>query len=156
MTEVPSRSRESVFDTLQSELGGLWQRFWHGGINTGPFDGQDLAPPIEVREYPDRYLMLAELPGVSGQALEVTANATTVILVGQKTEPALEPATETPGSRVVRSERRYGRFRREIVMPGAILPETVCARLCDGVLEVTAAKAPHSMPISIQINTPPS
>lgn len=154
MTDVPDRSRESVFDTLQSELSGLWQRLWHGGIHTGPFDGQDLAPPVEVREYAERYVLLAELPGVNRAALEVSANATTVTLTGQKAVPVLEASAESPDSRVIRSERRYGRFRREIMMPGAILPETVRARLCDGVLEVTAAKAPHSMPISIQINTP--
>lgn len=151
MTDTPSHPHESVFDTLQSELSGLWQRLWHGGIHTGPFDGQDFAPAVEIREYRDRYVLLAELPGVNRAALEVSANATTVTLAGQKDKPPLESSAETTDSRVIRSERRYGRFRREIIMPGAILPETVRARLCDGVLEVTAAKAPHSLPISIQI-----
>ncbi|NLX13685.1 MAG: Hsp20/alpha crystallin family protein [Phycisphaerales bacterium] len=151
MTDVPNRSCESVFDTLQSELGNLWQRFWHSGISTGPFDGQDFAPPIELREYPDRYVLMVELPGVTRETIEVNANATTITLAGQKAEPAFASNPKTPSVHMVRSDRRYGRFRREIIMPGAIQPETTSARLCDGVLEVTAIKPPHSTPISIQV-----
>ena len=151
MTGVPIHSRESVFDTLQTELGTWWQRLWHGGISTGPFDGQDFAPPVELREYPDRYVLLVELPGVNRETIEVNANATTLTLAGQKAKPTFETDTEPPTARIVRTERRYGCFRREIIMPGAIQPETAAARLSDGVLEVTTVKAPHSLPLKIKV-----
>jgi len=58
MTLLGKESLGSISD-LQTGINRLFEQLWHSGIRTGPFDGQDWAPPVEVLEKHDRYEILA-------------------------------------------------------------------------------------------------
>ena len=65
MSRFPFRTPEKLsIDSLQSELSSLIGRWWHCGLATGPLDGQDWAPPVELTEETDAYRVAIELPGV--------------------------------------------------------------------------------------------
>lgn len=150
---VPERLSEKLseklssklwFEGLRAELTELLERWWHCGLSTGPLDGMDWAPPVELRDEPGQYRVLVELPGVERSKIEVLARPTSLTVSGEKAEPLLAAATEheeaaTP--RVLRSQRRYGRFRRIVDLPGPVQTEAISASLADGVLEVTLPKA---------------
>lgn len=140
---------------IQSEVSGVLERLWRTGLSTGPLDGQDYAPAIELREEPARFVLTAEVPGVNASMLDVRADAASVTITGEKpmpAPPAIPGSTEEEVSRVLQCERRFGHFRRTVGLPGSIMTEGVAARLTDGVLTVEMPKAPGSVTHEVRIN----
>ncbi len=143
MTLNPLADRLNL-GTLQSEVARLLDRLWHYGVSTGPLDGLDYAPPVDVQEEPDRFLVTAELPGVDLSALDVSIAGTTLTIQGEKPPAPGSAAGSEPGytqAVLLESGRRYGRFRRTIRLPAAVRHEEVSARMVRGVLEVSIPKA---------------
>jgi len=139
---------------LQSEVARALERLWHCGVSTGPLDGLDYAPPVEVQDEPDRFLVTAELPGVDLSALEVSITGTTLTIQGEKPPAPGSAAAGDPGCTqavLLESGRRYGRFRRTIRLPEAVRSEETSARMVQGVLEVSIPKAVGGEPRSVRV-----
>ena len=66
--------RVSVSD-LQDEFNNVFNRLWHGGVTTGPLDGQDWAPRIDLIDEPDQFVVRAEVPGISAGRIDVGSGA---------------------------------------------------------------------------------
>lgn len=143
---------QQVFGTLQDEMNRVFDRVWHGGISTPPFDGQQWAPALDVYEYPDRFVIHVEVPGVDGNSVDVTCSGNTVTLRGEKRRP-VDVAAETP---YLNRERRYGCFCRSVDLTGKILVDQVSARYQNGVLEVSVPKAESDRPRSVRVEVAPS
>lgn len=166
MSRIPFLSHEKLsLEGLQSEMSNLVKRWWHCGVNTGPLDGQDWAPPIEICDEPGAYRVTIELPGVDRSAIAVTAQEASLVISGEKIEPvrgtgddAAEGDVISPAPRVVYGERRYGRFRRPITLPGPVRSDEVTATLSEGVLSVLVPKAGPARPneIRVEIQAPSS
>lgn len=155
MSRFPFRLPSKVsLEGLQSELSNLVERWWHCGVNTGPLDGQDWAPPVELTEDTDCYRVTLELPGVPRSSIDVTAVGTTLQIVGDKLSATASDSASAP--KVIYSERRYGGFKRLVNMPGPVRINEVAAVLTDGVLTVTLPKATGTGPqdVRIPIRTP--
>ena len=160
MSRIPFFTPEKLsVEGLQSELSGLVRRWWHCGLNTGPLDGQDWAPPLEVREEADCYRVMMEVPGVPRDAIELTAQPNGLLITGEKNGPAemVEPngePSESPPPRVLACERKFGSFRRQVTLPVTIRVSQVAATLKEGVLDVTLpkelGKGPNDVRIEIQ------
>ena len=156
MSRLPFRVPEKLsLEGMQSELSGLIERWWHCGFNTGPLDGQDWAPPMELREEPDCYRVTIELPGVERSAIELKAQTGGVVLSGEKPAPTVPVSPEDPDAQsvqVVQTERRYGSFKRLITVPGPVRLDATSAVLANGVLEVTLPKAEGPTPADVCID----
>ena len=149
MSKIPIPTREQLsIEGLQSQFSNLMEKLWHCGLGTPPLDGQDWAPRVELRDESDRYLVLAELPGVARSAIEVSAQSTSVVLSGEKAGPA---GPDDSGATGGRSERRYGAFRRQIDLPGGIEVDKIPASLADGVLELVLPKAREGRAVNVQV-----
>ena len=133
--------------TLQDEMNRLVERVWHAGVSTGPFDGQEWAPPIDLYEYPERYVMFVELPGVDVKDIDVSHVENALTIRGERHAP-----TGESGARSVRAERRFGGFCRTINLSEEIEPDSVSAKCHNGVLEVTIPKSKANMPKSVKID----
>ena len=143
-----SRGSEPItLGGLQDEVNRLFERVWHAGVSTGPFDGQEWAPPVDTYEAADRYTLYIELPGVDPGAVDVSYVEGSVTLTGEKTAPP--PSTEA--GRLLRKERRFGAFRRSIEVARDIDPERMTARCVQGVLEITLPKAASSVARPIKV-----
>jgi len=132
---------------LQDEMNRLFERLWHGGLSTRPFDGQQWAPPIDLYEHDDRYTLYVEVPGVDASSVDVSYLGSSLTVRGEKLRPT-GVSDETPA---VRSERRFGTFCRTIELPGGVDADRVSAKCCFGVLEVTIPKSEASKPKSIRV-----
>jgi HSP20 family protein len=115
---------------------------------SGPYDrtGAGVFPLINLTESKDRYMLRAELPGVSAHDLDIQATATTLSLAGERKIPE-----EDSGAKYHRRERESGRFSRVISLPGEINPDKVEASLVNGILTITVSKAEASMPRQISV-----
>lgn len=160
MLRTPFRAAERLSLTnIQNEVSTLLERLWHSGLSTGPLDGQDLAPPVEVTEEPDRYLIYVELPGVAAGSVDITAGQMSLSIAGEKA-PVAAPAgaancsAEAPAAaapRTLQNERRYGRFHRIIDLPSSILVDQVTAAIKDGLLTVVLPKSAGAVGSTVRV-----
>ncbi len=95
-------------------------------------------PPVEIVEKPDALVLTAELPGLSGENLDVSFEDDVLTIRGEKSEEKREEKEE-PKYHLF--ERYYGSFARSFVVPRTIDPTKIVADFRDGVLVVTMPKA---------------
>ncbi len=132
---------------FQNEMNRLFERYWHGGISTGPLDGQDWAPALDVLEEEDRYVIRAEVPGLEARDIEVSVSDNTLTLKGHK------PSERREGDErnCLRLERRFGSFHRSVPLPVAVDGASVTATCKKGILEVVLAKKEEHRPKTIRV-----
>ncbi len=106
-------------------------------------DNSDLAPTVEGSWIPavelqnadENLILKAEVPGVDAKDLDVQVMPDAVAIAG---EHRYEKRTEEKGH--LRSELRYGSFRRIIPLPTQVHNDQVKADLKDGILTLTLPK----------------
>lgn len=90
------------------------------------------TPAIETLERNGRFVLRAELPGLSPDDVHVEVQDDAVVIEGERKS---ELEVEEQGR--WRSERAYGRFSRTIPLPENADPEKAEAKFENGVLEVS-------------------
>jgi HSP20 family protein len=103
-------------------------------------------PAVNITEDADAFYVSAELPGVNSADLDLNVTANQLTLAGER-----KISEEAADARYHRREREAGRFSRAISLPGEIDPDNVKARMVDGVLTVTIAKAEKAKPRQIAV-----
>jgi len=98
-------------------------------------------PPIEVFARNGQLVIVAEVPGIEKDKLNVEVDADRVIISGER----LEQHEDQHGS-MYQSERRYGRFARAIELPAGARPDQGNATFANGILEI-------EIPLSAQPST---
>jgi HSP20 family protein len=119
-----------------------------------PVTGEQNAmwvPAFDVIERPDAYQVIAELPGVLPEQLELSFDRNVLTIRGTKA-PSIQH-TENQELRVYTAERIHGSFERSVRLPEFVDAERIEAKLEHGVLNVTVPKAQSAMPRKIAINT---
>lgn len=109
---------------------------------------QGLAPALDVIERNGDFVVKAELPGVKKEDIDVAVeNGVLTIAAESKSEHE-----EKEGDRVIRQERRYGRYVRSLRLGKAVDEKQVQASYKDGVLELVLPKAEEVKPKKITVN----
>ncbi len=142
----PFQDPQMSLGALQDEMNRLFERVWHGGVSTRPFDGQAWAPPIDLFEFDDRYVLFAEIPGVAPESVELSCLGNCLTIRGEKRRP---PDIKQETSR--QSERRFGAFCRTVDLPCEVEADRAGAKFVNGVLEVTVPKSAASRPRTIRV-----
>jgi HSP20 family protein len=102
-------------------------------------------PPINLTEDKDNYYVRAELPGVTGDDLDIQVTANNLAISGERKIAAEE------GVRYHRRDREAGTFSRMISLPGEIDADKIDARLKNGVLSIAISKAEVAKPKQIAV-----
>jgi HSP20 family protein len=89
-------------------------------------------PTVEVMRRDDKLVVSVDLPGMSGDDIEVTIDDGALIVSGERRSQHQEQEGD-----VWRCERSYGRFQRVIPLPEGADPTTTEARFENGVLEIS-------------------
>ena len=101
---------------------------------------------IDLSEHNGAYRLLAELPGVKKEDINVVIDGNQVSI---SAEARRQTAKE--GERVLHSERVFGKWGRAIRLGEEVDEANAVAKFSDGILELTLPKkAPTSRQISIQ------
>ena len=103
-------------------------------------------PAINCYEYPDHYLLTAELPGMKSGDLDLSIADGRLLLKGER-DTIADSATQ--GFR--RMERFRGKWQRSIPLPDRVIEEELSADLNHGVLKITLPKAPENAPRQIAV-----
>ncbi len=120
MAKLPFRKDIPLSLTeVQDEINRLFDRFWHAGLATGPLDGQDWAPSVDVLEEPDQFVIKAEVPGLDTGDVDVSVSENAVTIKGHKSAER----TEGEGLVYLRKERAGGSFSRALSLTAEVVPQ---------------------------------
>jgi HSP20 family protein len=103
------------------------------------------APPIDVYETADRYVIAAELPGLERQEIELALEDSRLTIRCQRNHRFTRTGTNPAGENSIhyhQIERGHGAFSRTFEFADKIDMEAVSADLANGVLTVTLPKIP--------------
>jgi HSP20 family protein len=104
------------------------------------------VPALDVYENKDGFVVKAEMPGMKKEEIEVSLNAGTLSICGERKQES-----ESKGQEWIRSERTFGRFQRTLELPATVQADKVNADYRDGILTVTLPKAEEAKPKQIGV-----
>jgi HSP20 family molecular chaperone IbpA len=105
-----------------------------------------LMPPVQVIENAQGITLLADLPGVPKEKLELNIEGDTVTIEG-------ELALDVPeGLEVTHAEVSFPRFRRVFTLSKELDSNKIAAELVNGVLTLRIPKAEHAQPRRIPVS----
>ncbi len=138
MPLVRWRAPESAF---RNELENLFDTFLQGEGRA-----EDFVPALDVAEEKDRYVVKAELPGLTAKDVNVTVENGMLTIRGEKKQES-----EEKGKNFHRIERRYGSFQRVLALPTTVDASKTEANYKDGVLTVRLTKHEEAKPKAIEV-----
>ncbi len=104
------------------------------------------TPAADVWETPEAYHIDLDIPSVRADAVAVTVEERVLVMSGERARPE-----RAEGERSHRLERRYGRFNRRFALPEDANPDSVEAKVVNGVLEVRIAKREENKPRRVEV-----
>jgi len=128
-------TRNSIFD-LDRFFNDAWPQL------TGTENATFFAPRVDMPEGDGHYEITAELPGVRKEDIQLHVKDGVLTLEAETTQ---ENREEDKG-RVIRQERRYGRFSRSFNLGADVQESDIRASFRDGVLTLQAPKVEEQAP----------
>jgi len=103
-------------------------------------------PRVDVREEAERFVVAADLPGVEGKDIEITADKGVLAIRGER-----RAQKQDSGEGYERFERASGTFLRRFTLPESADAEAIKATHANGVLELSIPKRPQAQPRRISV-----
>jgi HSP20 family protein len=105
------------------------------------------TPRVDIKEEDKRFVILADIPGVDPNAIEIHMDKGILSIKGER---SAETATEN--TKTTRVERSYGSFYRRFALPDSADAEGISATGKFGVLEISIPKKPETTPRRISVS----
>ncbi|PIA27756.1 hypothetical protein AQUCO_07600130v1 [Aquilegia coerulea] len=100
------------------------------------------ATPADVKEYPNSYHFVVDMPGLKSGDIKVQVEEDNVLVISGERKRE----DEKEGAKYLRMERRVGKFMRKFALPENANIDKISAVCQDGVLHVTVEKIPPPEP----------
>lgn len=97
-------------------------------------DAPGWTPPVDLYETSNEFVLIAELPGLSREQIDIQAEDNRIMIRGER-------SGQVPCDHYHRIERGHGHFSRTFALPESVDVDGVSADLKDGLLTVTIPKA---------------
>lgn len=104
------------------------------------------TPSTDIYELGDKIHIVCDLPGVAEKDLDISLEESVLSIVGPQAEQA------PGGHRLIGRGYATGVFKRSFSLMTDINPESVKAKLADGVLRIEIEKAERAKPRRIAVN----
>jgi HSP20 family protein len=104
------------------------------------------TPAFDVYENKDNFTVVAELPGMKKEDIEVSLHQDSLSISGER-----KSDTKSEEAEVYRAERFFGRFQRTITLPTDVAGDKVKANYKDGILTITLPKTEEAKPKQIDV-----
>ncbi len=115
-------------------------------LETPPMARAGWTPAVDIREEPEQFVLLADLPGVAASAIEVQMDKGVLTIKGERAAPAVGE-----GGLFARDERGHGAFQRRFTLPDTADADGIVARSDNGVLEIRIPKRSEAAPRRIPV-----
>jgi len=138
---------------LERRMGRLFEPYgvaeWNGW-NAPESATTAWMPLVDIFEEADFIRLVAELPGVKPENVQIAVENNLLTIKGNKEQVAEEKA-----EKVHRYERTYGAFERIFTLPATVAPEKIKATYDNGVLTVLLPKVEAAKPHLIKVEVAP-
>ncbi len=135
----------TVVNQLQREMNRLFEGR-EGQVEDGNVATSDWIPAVDIRDEPNRFVILADVPGVDVKDIEVQMENGMLSIRGERKHEVKE---DQEGYK--RVERTRGTFYRRFTLPDTADADKVAATCKNGVLEVVIPKQEKVKPRRISI-----
>lgn len=146
MNLVPRIASRNGLRSFDDDFGDLFEGFFRPARRIEPT--RDFVPAVDVSEDEDGYVVRAELPGVKKEDIDVTLEEG-LLTISAETKSESEDKDE---GRVIRQERRYGKYSRSLRLGTQVDEGKVKANYKDGILELALPKSEAVKPRRIAVN----
>ena len=106
----------------------------------------DWVPAVDIKETDDSFVIMADIPGVKPEAIEVHMDHGMLTIKGERDSETRE---EKEGYK--RVERSYGSFYRRFSLPDTADADRIVATSDQGVLKITIGKQDKQQPRKIEV-----
>jgi HSP20 family protein len=104
-------------------------------------------PRVDIYEETERFVVLADVPGVEAKDIDITAENGVLTIRGERRSEK----KESDKNGYERTERTSGSFLRRFTLPESANTESITAKQTNGVLEVSIPKHPQVQPRRISV-----
>lgn len=118
------------------------------GEDTSTIATVDWIPAVDIKEEQDRFVLLADIPGVDPKDIDVSMENGVLTIKGER---KFETEQEREGYK--RIERVRGTFYRRFSLPDTADAEKISAKGKDGVLEIVIPKHERTKPRKIAVSS---
>jgi HSP20 family protein len=125
----------SVMRQLQREMSTVFDRRLADNDESLPVATSDWTPAVDIKEEDDHFQIMADIPGVAPEDIEVKMDKGILSISGER---KAEHEEKKEGYK--RIERTYGSFLRRFSLPDSADPENIKAKSKNGSLEVIVGK----------------
>ena len=105
------------------------------------------APQVDIESQDDHYVIKADIPGVKKEDIHLTLEDSILTLEAKRSEEK----TEEKKGKVIRKERRFGKFARSFHVGRSLTVEDISGNFEDGVLTVSVPKESQQSPVSKRV-----
>lgn len=139
--------------TSRSLASDLWNEMnqdleqWFQSSNAPSYDERRFAPPAELLETDEHFMMSMDLPGMTSDDIKIEVQDKNLVVSGER-KRELDPEKKY---RFQRYEKAYGFFKRSFVLPASVQTDRIEARYQNGVLELYLPKAATAQTRKIEI-----
>lgn len=139
---IRMRDPFSTLLNLQRAMDSVMGSDWFGTRTSGA----GAFPLVNVFSDGEDYVLVAELPGVKKEDLDIQVVGDTLRIQGKKT------IAYADGASIHRRERSAGQFDRTLTLPAELDAAKVTAEYRDGVLTLRLPRAASAKPRTVTIN----
>ena len=142
--ELEEMRRRFEDDVVRPLTRAIWERI--------PEEQKGWAPPIDVIENSDNFVVKVELPGMKQEDIDVSVSDDTVTIKGERKQES-----SVKDEDYYRSEIAYGSFYRSIALPSGVDTKNIEAVYEDGILRITLQRAAGAKPknVTVQVKKGP-
>jgi HSP20 family protein len=110
--------------------------------------GAAFTAPADVTVGENDLMLTMDLPGLTAEDLDIEVLDGSLTVRGERRPPEVGE-----GKSFVHTERPFGRFERRIKLPAGVDPDSIMARMDNGVLSLIVPKPERLKPRTISIGT---
>lgn len=103
-------------------------------------------PPVDIYEWENGIVILAELPGVTEDLVDIMIEEGMLTVKGEKKLPY-----DKDGDTFFRLERNFGKFSRSFSLPSSVDTNNIRASLKEGILKIEISKKDEVKPKMIKV-----
>jgi len=138
----PLKELLALKDRMNKIIENAMSRSQYGGSG----DAGTWSPAVDIYETPERFVVTAELPGLSPGEIEVRVSGNTLTIRGERN---LEKGIQQENYH--RIERAYGAFSRSFPLPAGVKASEARAEYRLGILHVEMPKSLESGPDQVRV-----
>ena len=141
-----NRDPLNLFDRVHQSLNNLTYSANDGYYNSSYVNSWN--PAVDIREEKDKFLIMADIPGVDPKDIEITMEDGVLTVKGERYFK-----TKNDDETYKRLERSSGSFYRRFSLPDTADGEHIEAKGNNGVLEITIPKHEKVQPRKIEVKS---